>query len=199
MKLLGAAEIISGSQLEYREQLAAEYTGLVESMDDLTDVTREYNSGVDTLITQFRILLTETLSRVQMVNIPVVFQDSMHFQLLVGCTFLWSQDPGFHRSHRKLYAICVSEAMVYGVTILCLDDHNRLKPNSYCSLWLTYLPGMKSHMDKIVEKRVKAVRKLRQFLVVLDLNMQTTSRGRSRQGVVRHDRGELWTNRRPST
>ncbi len=172
LQILPAAHIISGSDLQFKDQLAAEYTKLVGNMDETIVASHNYTLGVDSLISRFESLLSDALSRVSIINAPIDMENSLSALASIGCGYWWLQDPhGLHHTNPGTCALCTGTVLSTVTTALCLRA-SPLLPRVFCKQWISYIPGVESSMEKVVERRLDAVQNLRQFLEALDLDFQ---------------------------
>ncbi|KAL5327600.1 hypothetical protein ACEPPN_005301 [Leptodophora sp. 'Broadleaf-Isolate-01'] len=191
--IIGAADIISASTLEFKDCLATAYTLLEEGLEELTDVTREYNVGADTMMGQFETLLETVLERMAVVNGPLDFSFLSYASW--GCASIIGLDLGLTRTHRKSSLICGSLVATTILIDVCFKDLDSPALDPFCDFLLTHVPGNKQHMNQVVEDRVQAVRALREFLEVLNEEMnillQTADHGKVLCGVAEKNFREI--------
>ncbi|KAK0118778.1 hypothetical protein ONS96_011863 [Cadophora gregata f. sp. sojae] len=170
LKIITAAAFSRKSEHGHRAEVNEEYEMLIQNMDDLGYVTRDFNLDVADLSRDFKIQLSSTLSQFKDMRPRADFGNSVHVKVSTACALWlgaripWLPDSNFHRHNLGPCTACGTTIMATFIVHGCLRQPAPRFSESFCAPWIRNLPGIEQYLDEVADDRVKAVRKLGHFL-----------------------------------
>ena len=169
-KMIGTVGVVRASKLQQKDKLAKEYMKLLHNLEKLSELAASHDIELDYLIEHFTDFLADVLTATQTIN---TLPDPQYSFLETSCAIGWVAAQTWLSSLRSfaVFSVCSAANFFSIVTSSCAAKLDQLETGSFCVLWLSYTPGLGSYVADIRVDRLRAVRKLKQFLVILDNKM----------------------------